>query len=166
MKKYKVHIIWVIVAVVALAGGFFWGKSMAPAATGFPGGGSFAGASGTRTFARGGAAAGAGGGLVTGQVLSMSGDSMTVQLTNGNSQVVFYSSSTSVIKPEPAPVSALTPGTSVMIVGTTNSDGSLTAQSIQVRTASSTGGFGGGAGGGGGTGSGSGTGASANTSGQ
>ncbi len=147
MKKYTVHIVWLIVAVVALVGGYFYGKSTASAGAA----GRFAGrtgafASSTAGFAgRGG---GAGGGFVSGQILSLSGDSMTIQLANGNSQVIFYSSSTSVIKPEPAPVSSLAPGTMVMIGGTTNSDGSLTAQSIQVRTAGTggPGGFGGGSG--------------------
>jgi Domain of unknown function (DUF5666) len=139
MKKYLVHIVWLVVVIVALVGGIYYGKSTAASAAGRFGG---AGASSTRTgfTGRGGAA---GGGFVAGQILSLGAGSMTIQLANGNSQVVFYSSSTAVIKPEPAPVSSLMPGTMVMIGGTTNSDGSLTAQSIQVRTAGASG-FGGG----------------------
>ena len=59
---------------------------------------------------------------------------MTVSLANGNSQVVFYSSSTQVMKPTDSSGKRLATGTRVMIGGTSNSDGSLTAQSIQVET--------------------------------
>lgn len=145
MKKYTTHIIWLVVAIVAFGGGWYIGKAAAPA-----GRGAFTGAFTSST--RGGFAGGtrgAGGGFVAGTVASIQGGSMTISLPNGNSEIVFYSSSTSVIKPSPASVSDLTPGTSVMIGGTSNSDGSLTAQSIQVRTANSGGpGFGAGQGGG------------------
>jgi len=137
MKKNQVHIIWVIVAIVAFAGGWFIGKSMAAPAAGR---GAFTGtfSSSTRGAGFGGGRGGAGGGFVAGTVASLGSGSMTISLPNGNSEIVFYSSSTQVIKPSPASVSDLTPGTMVMIGGTSNSDGSLTAQSIQVRNASPT----------------------------
>ncbi len=142
MKKYLVHIVWLIIAIVAFVGGMYYGKSTVSSS--FAGRGSFASSTrslGSRT----------GGGFVTGQIVSADAQSLTVQLANGNSEVVFYSSSTSVVKPSPASASDLTPGTTVMIGGTQNSDGSVTAQTIQVRTANSPS-FGGGAGqGGGGT---------------
>jgi len=137
MKKYSVHIIWGIVAVVALTGGFFWGKASVHPSFGNGAYGTFS-ASTTR---RG---AGSGGGFVAGQISAMDSSSITLQLPNGNSEVVFYSSSTSVTEPTVVPVSNLTVGTNVMIGGTQNSDGSLTAQSIQVRTGGGVGpGFGG-----------------------
>ena len=128
MKKYSVHIIWAVVVIAAFAGGMYYGKSAVPA--GFAGrvGGPGDFASSTR-----GGRGGAGGGFVAGQIVSKDAQSLTVQLANGNSEVVFYSSSTAVIKPTPASVNDLTTGTNVMIGGTQNSDGSLTAQSIQVR---------------------------------
>jgi len=147
MKKYLVHIIWLVVAILAFVGGMYYGKSTVTTALSGRGAGAFSSSTRAGFAGRGGAT---GGGFVTGQILSMGSDSFTVSLANGNSQVVFYSSSTSVIKPMPASVSDLTTGTLVMIGGTTNSDGSLTAQSIQVRLASSTGGFGGGPAAGGG----------------
>jgi hypothetical protein len=90
-----------------------------------------------------GGRAGAGGGFVTGQIVSVSNGTIVVQMPNGNSANVFFSSSTQVIKPQVAPVSTLTPGTMVMIGGTTNTDGSVSAQTIQIRTGTSTGAFGG-----------------------
>jgi len=154
MKK-----IWVVVIAVACAGVFFYvgmvyGKS---AASGTAARGNFAGfASSTRGFGRTGGTAGATGGVVAGQVIAVDADSVTVQLANGNSQVVFYSSSTQIEKPSAVPASSLTSGTQVMIVGSQNSDGSLTAQSIQVRPAGTGGFFGGGGAGSGGSGSGTG----------
>jgi len=128
MKKYSIHVIWIVIVIIALAGGYFWGKASVPArgARSY-----FGAASGTRGFA--GARGGAGGGFVAGTITSNDGSSLTVELPNGNSENVYYSSSTQVIKPSPASVGDLTSGTMVMIGGTTNPDGSVTAQSIQIR---------------------------------
>jgi hypothetical protein len=134
MKKYQTHIIWAFVVVVALVGGFIWGKSSVAATsrTGFAGaGGTFS--SSTRSRFGGGAAAG--GGLTTGQITAMDSQSITLQLANGNSEVIFYSTSTTITKPTNVPASDLATGSNVMVVGTANSDGSVTAQSIQVRAA-------------------------------
>lgn len=137
MKKYLVHIVWAVVAIIALVGGIFYGKS-STASSAASARGPYA--SSTRS---GIGRTAAGGGLVSGQIISVDVNSMTVSLTNGNSQVVFYSSSTQVMKPTIVPASNLTVGTRVMIGGTSNSDGSLTAQSIQVQTGSGfTGGLG------------------------
>ena len=128
MKKYSVHIIWAVVVIVALVGGVLYGKSGAAgqASKGTP----------TATTRSGFARTGAGGGFVSGQIISVGANSMTVSLANGNSQVVFYSSSTQVMKPTIVPASALVAGTRVMIGGAANSDGSLTAQSITVQAGS------------------------------
>lgn len=126
MKKYSVHIIWAVIVIVALVGGIFYGKSSVPSGTASRG----AYASSTR----GGFGRAAGGGFVSGQIISVDSSSIMVSLPNGSSQVVFYSNSTQVMKPTIVPASTLTAGTRVMIGGTANSDGSLTAQSIQVQT--------------------------------
>jgi hypothetical protein len=125
MKKYLVPVVWIVIAILAFVGGMYYGKSTVSSS--LAGRGGFASSTrsiGSRT----------GGGFVTGNIVSKDAQSLTVQLANGNSEVVFYSSSTSVIKPSPASVSDLTTGTNVIIGGTQNSDGSLTAQTIQVRT--------------------------------
>ncbi|MGC9968626.1 MAG: hypothetical protein ABSC29_02760 [Minisyncoccia bacterium] len=128
-KKYLVHVIWLAVAIIAFAGGMYYGKSTASSSLAGRTG-SFA--SSTRSGFGGRGNAG-GGGFVTGQIVSKDAQSLTVRLPNGNSEIVFYSSSTSVIKPSPASVSDLTTGTNVVIGGTQNTDGSVTAQTIQVR---------------------------------
>ena len=139
MKKYTVHIIWAVIVLVALGGGFYWGKASSAVTRGsFAGTGAYG--SSTRRFA-GGAA---GGGIAVGQITSMDSTSITLQLANGNSEVVFFTTSTPVSEPTTVPVSSLKVGTNVMVAGTSNSDGSVTAQSIQVRPAGAGGGYGGG----------------------
>ena len=143
MKKYTVHIVWLVIAIVALGGGYFWGKAGATASrAGFAGAGVYG--SSTRRFA-GGAT---GGGFTTGQIAQIGSDSMTLQLANGNSQIVFYSSSTPVSEPTVVSPSTLKVGANVMVGGTSNSDGSLTATTIQVRAAGASGGNGAPSGGG------------------
>jgi Domain of unknown function (DUF5666) len=83
-----------------------------------------------------------GGGFVAGQIVSVASGTMVVQMPNGNSANVFLSGSTQIIKPQLTSASALTPGTQVMVGGTTNADGSVSAMTIQIRTGSSTGEFG------------------------
>ena len=129
MKKYLVHIIWAVIVIVALVGGVLYGKS------------SVASRRLQRSVTQARPAVVmpvqvAAGGFVSGQIISVDSNSMTVSLANGNSQVVFYSTSTQVTKPTIVSASTLVAGTRVMIGGTANSDGSLTAQSIQVQTGS------------------------------
>ena len=139
MKKYKLHIVWAIVVIAALVGGFFWGKSAgasASLAARAGGAGRFAFASSTAGgFAGRTGAAGAAGGLTVGQVTALGSDSFTLQLANGNSENIFFSSSTQIVEPQPVSISAIQSGTNVMITGTANSDGSMTATTIQVRSA-------------------------------
>jgi hypothetical protein len=127
MKKYYVTIIVGIACALIF---FFIGRATVgtTAAVAVRG----AGSSSTRGSFAG--RAGAGGGFVAGQIVSADAQSVTVQLANGNSEVVFYSSSTQIIKPQPATVAALTSGTRVLVGGTANSDGSVTASTIQIQT--------------------------------
>ncbi len=74
-----------------------------------------------------------GGGFASGQVTAKDNQSITLQLPNGNSEIVLYSSSTQIVKPTATSLKDVTIGGQVMIGGTQNSDGSLTAQSIQIR---------------------------------
>jgi hypothetical protein len=137
MKKYLVHIVWLVIAIVALGGGYFLGK--ASGATSRAAG--FAGAYSSSTRRAAGGAAG--GGLITGTIATLGSSSITLQLANGNSEVVFYSTSTPVSEPTTVSVNALKVGTTIIAGGTSNSDGSLTALTLQVRPAGTTsGGYG------------------------
>ena len=142
MKKYTVHIVWLVIALIALGGGFYWGKMSTTSGLRS----AFAGGTGTYGSSTRRLTGTTGGGLVTGQITAMDSSSVTLQLANGNSQVVFYSSSTPVSEPTTVSPSTLKVGTNVMVGGTSNSDGSLTAETIQVRTGNAAGGYGGGSG--------------------
>jgi hypothetical protein len=136
MSTKKLTIVWIIIAVAALAGGFLWGKSVGTSSSttaARTGAGRFAYGSSTSAFAGRAGLGGSTGAGAAGQVLSINADSLTLQLANGNSENVFFSSSTQVIVPTPTSISSVQTGTMVMVVGTTNSDGSVTASTIQLR---------------------------------
>jgi hypothetical protein len=77
------------------------------------------------------------GNMLNGEILNMDDKSITVKLSDSGSKIVFYSDSTKIVKSTDASVSELTQGTNVIINGSTNSDGSVTATNIQIRTADS-----------------------------
>jgi Domain of unknown function (DUF5666) len=132
-------LIGAVVVLLIVAGGSFYGGTLyAKSAGGGRGsfsGAQFAGRTGSATggaFGRGGA----GGGLVAGQILSAGNGSITLQEQGASStQIVLIGSATQVFKTVAGSQSDLTPGTEVTVTGTANSDGSLTAQSIQIRPA-------------------------------
>ena len=147
----------IVVAIIVGAVGFFGGmkygenKALTPAylaglsqtqraqimasARGTTTGGAAAGGAGRRGGAGGGFGGGAGGaGFTTGQILKQDSQSITIQLPNGQgSKTVYYSTSTQIQKTVAGQVSDLTTGQQVIVTGTANNDGSLTATTIQVR---------------------------------
>ena len=100
--------------------------------------GAFArGGTGTFTGARGAAGATAGG-FLTGTVAAEDSSSITLNTRDGNSHVVLISPSTSVAKTVAGSLADVSVGANVMVIGTTNSDGSVSATMIQLRPATST----------------------------
>jgi hypothetical protein len=138
-------IIAVAAAVIFGAGGFFIGQKTArqtPAR--FAQAGAAAGQFAFRGGAVGGAGAARGGNnAVFGTVISKDENGITVQLggpnatsTNGNAsgtRIVLINGSTQVTKMASGSAADLSVGTGVTVMGTANSDGSLTAQSVQIR---------------------------------
>jgi len=131
-KKYKQHlVIWIVITIVLVGAAFYAGekhgeKTMRAAGTALRG--QFAGSAG-----RTGASRFAGGGAVMGSVIAKDDTSITVKGRDGSSKIVLYSGTTQVLKTASGSAGDVSVGTQVSITGTQNSDGSVTAQSIQIR---------------------------------
>jgi hypothetical protein len=136
MKNYLI--------VVLVGGGAFWGGMKYAQSQPLSGRmGNFAGRNFNGQFGQGlpgGAGAGMMGGqlrnganLATGEILSKDDKSITLKLRNGGSMVVFLSGSTNLSKSVEAAQSDLEVGKNVVVGGVTNNDGTITAQTIQLR---------------------------------
>ena len=131
-KIYKKHLtVWIIVTVVlvgiAYYGGDKHGQSVAQAtqsqmrAQG--------GAGGTRAGGR----FGSGAGMISGSVLSKDDTSMTIKMRDGSSRIVLYTASSQILKSAAGTAGDVGVGSQISVQGTQNSDGSVTAQMIQIR---------------------------------
>lgn len=124
-KKIGLMIGLVVVLCVAFYGGMVYGKSQIPArGTQAFGQNGVAGARGVRNV---------GGGFTTGQIISGDANSITISTQGGGSKIIFVDNNTKVSKQAIGTWGELTVGTEVSITGTPNADGSVTAQSIQIR---------------------------------
>lgn len=120
--------ILIIVAGGAFYGGMLYGKSQNARTLS---GANFQAFRGNRN-------GGNGGGFISGNIISKDSNSITLELpNNGGSKIIFYSGTTQINKFASGVANDLVVGTLVSVVGITNSDGSVTAQSIQIRPAGS-----------------------------
>lgn len=71
---------------------------------------------------------------VNGTIISQDENSITVKLTDESSKIVFLSENSTINKTEKGSIEDLSEGTEVVVFGQENSDGSLTAQNIQIGT--------------------------------
>jgi hypothetical protein len=140
MKKSTQVIVSIVIAVVFFGAGWsIKGSSSSSPTTGASTmAGLYSGAGGTRSFA--GRSGGAGNGLVAGKIVSVDPTSISVSLPNSTSTtattgstVVLYSTGTSILKSVIGSAADLTVGDSVTVQGSANSDGSMSATSIQIK---------------------------------
>ena len=128
MDKTLKIIIAIIVLIIVAGGAFYCGtlytKSQRPAFNG-----NFQGMRQNRTNADGAS-------FISGNIISKDSSSITLQLPNSSgSKIIFYSDATPINKFASGSAADLSAGINVSVTGTANSDGSITAQSIQIRPA-------------------------------
>lgn len=124
--KSTTIIILIAVALAAGGGGFFGGmqyqKGKQTATPAF----------GNAVQFRNRLGAGASGGAVRGTIASIQGNTMTVKLRDGSSKIVLLAGSTTVDKTVTGSTGDLTAGAAITAIGTANSDGSVTATTVQL----------------------------------
>lgn len=126
MKKYLSFLITaIVIGGIAFYTGSQYGKNQSPAAAGTGGRGNFQGRQ------RGG---GSGANFIGGNIISKDDKSITVQSIDGSSKIIFFSDTTKIMKAVDGTSDDLAQGKQVTINGTPNPDGSITAQTIQLRT--------------------------------
>src|SRR5258708_3399509 len=129
--------LYVIILIIVFAGAAFYGgmqyqKSQTSA--GFARGGFGGGQGAGGRFGGGfGGGQGANGMMpVRGQVVSASDKTVTVKLMDGSSKIVNLTGKTTISKTTTGSSSDLKSGDTVTALGTTNSDGSVTAQTVLI----------------------------------
>jgi hypothetical protein len=127
MTKKRLIITSIIVLIVLACGSFYggmiYGKSQS-AASSASAAGSFLGLRG----GRGGST------TISGNIISGDSESIVLALPQGGSDIVFYSSATKINKSSQGTPDDLTVGEQVSVMGTPGSNGSINAQSIQIRS--------------------------------
>lgn len=71
-------------------------------------------------------------GAVSGEIISNDGESITVKAQDGSTKIVLLAKSTSINKAAKGTKDDLKNGERVMVIGNQNSDGSVTADTIQL----------------------------------
>jgi len=132
MKINKTMVIAALLIVIALGGGFVAGMQFQKGRALLTRNGSYA------TFRQNGQTRmrfgqnGQNFRPVRGQVLSIDASGLTVKLSDGSSRIVVVSGTTTFVKSASAAQSDVKTGDTVMVVGTQNSDGSITALDVQI----------------------------------
>ena len=138
MKKITPVII-AIIAFIIIGGGAFYGgikyaESKKPNGSGF---GNFSSQDGSGFGNVAGNIRGRTN-ITSGEILSKDSQSITVKLRDSGSKIIFFSDSTQIMKATAGAADDLKTGENITATGTANSDGSITAQNIQIRPQTTT----------------------------
>ncbi len=117
----------VVALIIGVSLGYFGGNALHPAAA-TPTRGNFSGM-------MGGAGRAGGNGLLSGTVAAKDSDSITIDTKDGSSHIVLLTPNTTFQKSVSGTESDVATGSTIIVSGTTNSDGSVSATSIQLRPA-------------------------------
>lgn len=135
MNKNTTMIIAVVLVIAAAIGGFFGGiqyqKMQRGSFISGQFGGTRSGQNGNFQRRFGGGAAGANRPVI-GQIVSVSDTGVTIKMMDGSTKIVIVSDSTLINKSDKGTKSDLKTGENVAAFGAANSDGSVTAQNIQL----------------------------------
>lgn len=134
----------VVGAIVIAGGAFYAGMSYGDDSGPVAGQGQFA--SGQFQRGQGGQLGGtragrAGTGFTAGEVITKDDTGITVKMQDGSTRIVLTSPTTQVMKSTSGSLADVAVGSEVMVTGTANGDGSVTAQTVQLRPAGSPTGF-------------------------
>ncbi len=139
-KNNLSKIIGVVIAFIIVGGGTFYGGMQYANAQKKSGGLGISNMTPGQRQARfggaGGARSGGAGSFTAGDIISNDGKSITVKLRDGGSKIVFLGDKTEVLKSVNGASSDLTVGSQVTVSGKPNSDGSLNADTVQIRLVS------------------------------
>jgi hypothetical protein len=125
----------VVVALLALGVGFLGGMQYQKTQAGRPIQGQFRGPNGQQVpggFQGRGGVGGQGMIPVSGEIINQDDTSITIKMEDGSSKIVVLSTDTNINRSEEAAKSDLKTGERITALGTTNSDGSITAQNISI----------------------------------
>ncbi len=126
----KLFAVAAVVAVVAGGGAFYGGMQYANMSMMAARQQRFGQNGGSRGFGGGGPG---GRGFNGGTIIAKDDKSITIQMQDVGSKIIFYAPSTQVTKFVPGTAEDLAVGKTVVVNGTANSDGSITAEMIQLR---------------------------------
>lgn len=134
MKNNKIIIGLIMVAIIAGGAGFFGGMKYQQSKLSDTRMGNFGGAGPKNGKVLVGTGAGNGGNFrpVSGDIISVDEKSITIKMADGSTKIVLFSDSMALSKSAEANKSDLIIGDKVTAFGTQNSDGSVTAQNIQL----------------------------------
>lgn len=135
-NKYIVPVILLVVGISAgFAGGYFFKNyQQMQQRNSLRAGGTTAGQRfiPNGTGGQGGQNRGMFGGGVEGDVISMDDKSLTIKLADGSTKIILFSGSTTYSASSASKKEDLKEGIKVAVSGTPNSDGSITARSVQI----------------------------------